>query len=148
MYRVCFQVPAVTLQHGITIVIVPILGEPSVLIASCSETIRADQSALMNDQIDALHDRGLEAASLCSSTPPAEIKEVRPLVSLIDPATYEQIKRQLAMGHPRLRLLYTTPETLFSKQYEDSFKRCHRQKQLVRLVIDEVSEHYCSARKL
>lgn len=55
--------------------------------------------------------------------------------------TNEQVKRQLAMGHPQLRLLYTTPETLFSKQYEDAFKRCHRQGQLVRLVIDEVSNH-------
>lgn len=43
------------------------------------------------------------------------------------------------MGHPKLRLLYTTPETLFGKQYEADFRRCHRQKQIVRLVIDEVS---------
>ena len=43
------------------------------------------------------------------------------------------------MNHPHLRLLYTTPETLFGARYEQYFQKCYQQKQLVRMVIDEVS---------
>lgn len=50
-----------------------------------------------------------------------------------------QIKRQLRLGHPQLRLLYVTPETLFSPKYTVEFDIAYRQKQLVRLVVDEVS---------
>lgn len=41
------------------------------------------------------------------------------------------------MGHPRLRLLYLTPETLFSPKYKSDIDVCARQGQLNRLVIDE-----------
>lgn len=47
------------------------------------------------------------------------------------------------MGHPEMRLLYTTPETLLSDKYHADFERCYRQKQLVRMVIDEVSTRSC-----
>jgi bloom syndrome protein len=43
------------------------------------------------------------------------------------------------MGHPQLRILYTTPESLFSQRYEDYFGKAYRQKQIVRLVVDEVN---------
>ena len=42
------------------------------------------------------------------------------------------------MGHPQMRLLYITPETLFGGKYAADLSRCHRQKQLVRMVVDEV----------
>jgi hypothetical protein len=51
----------------------------------------------------------------------------------------KQIKKQLVMGHPHLRLLYTTPETLFGARYESYFQKCYNQRQMVRMVIDEVS---------
>lgn len=41
------------------------------------------------------------------------------------------------MGHPRLRLLYVTPETLFSSKYQAEFDLAYHQRQIVRLVIDE-----------
>jgi len=51
----------------------------------------------------------------------------------------KQIKKQLVMGHPHLRLLYTTPETLFGARYDSYFSKCYQQGQMVRMVIDEVS---------
>lgn len=42
------------------------------------------------------------------------------------------------MGHPEIRLLYLTPETLFSKKYKDALVKAYRQKQIKRLVVDEV----------
>lgn len=50
----------------------------------------------------------------------------------------DQIKRQLRMGHPELRLLYTTPETLFAARYSADFDIAYKQQQIVRLVVDEV----------
>ena len=51
----------------------------------------------------------------------------------------DQIRKQLKMGHPEIRLLYITPETLFSKRYANMFIEAYKQKQLNRLVVDEVS---------
>lgn len=48
-----------------------------------------------------------------------------------------EIKKQLRMGHPQLRLLYVTPETLFSAKYAADLDIAYRQKQIVRLVVDE-----------
>jgi bloom syndrome protein len=69
---VCFQVPAVTIEHGITIVIVPIIGK------SCSplQSAQAYRIALMHDQVSSLQEKGIQAASLCSTTPPGDIAEV------------------------------------------------------------------------
>lgn len=41
------------------------------------------------------------------------------------------------MGHPELRLLYVTPESLFKKDYEPCFRKAYEQKQIARFVIDE-----------
>ena len=51
--------------------------------------------------------------------------------------TDRQIKRQLGMGHPEVRLLYMTPETLFSNKIRAEIQRAYEQKQLNRLVVDE-----------
>ena len=70
--RVCFQVPAVTIEHGITIVIVPIIGK----LQGASRGIKADHTALMHDQVSSLQERGIQAASLCSTTQPSAVAEV------------------------------------------------------------------------
>lgn len=48
-----------------------------------------------------------------------------------------QIERDLASGHPLARLLYLTPEALFSRHFLNSLKKVVLQKELRRLVIDE-----------
>lgn len=97
----------------------------------------------MEDQVASLKDRGIQAAMLCEKTPHAEVLEVSRRA--IPPDFVDQeIKRQLSMGHPELRILYVTPETLFSKKYEHQFRLAYRQKQLVRLVVDEVSASSCT----
>lgn len=78
----------------------------------------------MRDQVSSLQAKGIEAYQLSEKTDQAEIREIR---------------RQLRLGHPQLRLLYVTPETLFSPKYQTEFDVAYRQKQLVRLVVDEVS---------
>ncbi|EIW72643.1 hypothetical protein TREMEDRAFT_72833 [Tremella mesenterica DSM 1558] len=100
---ICFQVPAIAMEHGVTLVVSPLI-------------------ALMEDQLQGLRKRGIKAAVLCEKTPKDEEAE---------------IKRQLTMGHPELRLLYLTPESLFSKRHEYHLRRAYEQKQLVRLVVDE-----------
>ncbi|BEI85118.1 hypothetical protein CcaverHIS002_0505190 [Cutaneotrichosporon cavernicola] len=100
---VCFQVPAVTIEYGITIVVSPLL-------------------ALMRDQVSSMRLKGIQAFQLSEKTDPADVQE---------------IKRQLRLGHPQLRLLYVTPETLFSPKYTSDFDIAYRQKQIVRLVVDE-----------
>ncbi|WOO84796.1 ATP-dependent DNA helicase Q5 [Vanrija pseudolonga] len=100
---VCFQVPAVTIEYGITIVVSPLL-------------------ALMRDQVSSLQQKGIDAVQLNEKTSMEDVKEV---------------KRQLSMGHPRLRLLYVTPETLFSAKYQAEFDLAYHQRQIVRLVVDE-----------
>ncbi|KAK4688897.1 MFS transporter, SIT family, siderophore-iron:H+ symporter, partial [Tremellales sp. Uapishka_1] len=100
---ICFQVPAITLTYGVTIVISPII-------------------ALMRDQVQGLKARNIKAEMLCTESSPAEIYEIR---------------RQLGMATPEMRLLYTTPESLFSPKYLEIFRRAYSRGQLRRLVVDE-----------
>lgn len=48
-----------------------------------------------------------------------------------------QIERDLASGHPLARLLYLTPEALFSRHFLKSLKKVVGQQELRRLVVDE-----------
>jgi hypothetical protein len=48
-----------------------------------------------------------------------------------------QIEKDLASGHPYARLLYITPESLFSPKFLKSIKTVVAQKELRRLVVDE-----------
>ena len=48
-----------------------------------------------------------------------------------------QIEKDLASGHPYARLLYITPESLFSPKFLKSIKIVVAQKELRRLVVDE-----------
>jgi ATP-dependent DNA helicase RecQ len=76
----CYQLPALMLD-GLTIVVSPLI-------------------ALMKDQIDALHQRGIAAARLDSS---------------LDEATYRQVLDDLRQR--RLRLLYVAPERLGNERF-------------------------------
>jgi bloom syndrome protein len=43
------------------------------------------------------------------------------------------------MGHPQIRLLYMTPETLLGAKLRYELEKAYEQGQLNRLVVDEVS---------
>jgi bloom syndrome protein len=130
---VCFQVPAITLEHGITIVVVPLIGAVSpVPVASLTG------AALMKDQVDGLKAKGVQVAMICEKSSTEEEKEASVLLSCLSTHfSPDQVKRQLRMGHPEIRLLYLTPETLFSRRHQNDIKRAYDQKQIRRLVIDE-----------
>ena len=73
-FRVCFQVPALTLEYGVTIVVSPLLGKPPS--ASCVSP--ADTSkALMKDQVAGLLAKGIKATMLFEKTDDATNKYVR-----------------------------------------------------------------------
>ncbi|WRT66995.1 uncharacterized protein IL334_003961 [Kwoniella shivajii] len=99
----CFQLPAITIEHGVTIVISPLLS-------------------LMEDQVNHLTEMGIKAAMLKEGIEDSALKEIR---------------RQMSLGHPEIRLLYITPESLFSPRHRTMFDIAYRQKQMARLVIDE-----------
>jgi bloom syndrome protein len=50
-----------------------------------------------------------------------------------------QIDRDLSSGHPRARLLYITPESLFTQWFMKSLRKVVENRELKRLVVDEVS---------
>ncbi|KAL7409715.1 P-loop containing nucleoside triphosphate hydrolase protein [Mrakia frigida] len=100
---ICFQVPACAEEHGVTIVVSPLL-------------------ALMKNQVATL--RALNI----------------PVVMITSESTYSEklaITKDLASGHPRTRLLYTTPETLVSQQFTKCLTTVWEQGELNRLVVDE-----------
>ncbi|WVQ71470.1 hypothetical protein IAR50_001008 [Cryptococcus sp. DSM 104548] len=99
----CFQLPAITIDHGVTIVVSPL-------------------KALMADQVEDLTERGIKAAQLSEYT------------------TYDQhneVRKQMKMGHPEIRLLYVTPEMLLGDKHKSTLDIAYRQKQIARLVVDE-----------
>nr|ODN81261.1 ATP-dependent DNA helicase [Cryptococcus depauperatus CBS 7841] len=100
---ICFQLPAITIEHGVTIVVSPL-------------------KALMTDQVAGLVSRGIRAIQLSEYSTLEEHNEVR---------------RQMRMGHPEMRLLYVTPEMLLSDKHRSTFDIAYRQKQIARLVVDE-----------
>ncbi|KAI9635091.1 ATP-dependent DNA helicase, RecQ family, partial [Dioszegia hungarica] len=101
----CFQVPAVTLDYGITLVVSPL-------------------KALMHDQVNALVERKVPAMMACAETSDVQVAE---------------ILSELRLGHPNIRLLYITPESLFfrNSKYKDAIQACYDNGQMRRLVIDE-----------
>jgi len=59
------------------------------------------------------------------------------IIAFLFSARCNQIEKDLASGHPYARLLYITPESLFSPKFLKSIKIVVGQKELRRLVVDE-----------
>ncbi|KAG7562648.1 hypothetical protein FFLO_01915 [Filobasidium floriforme] len=78
--------------------------------------------SLMKNQVEALRGYGVKVHILSSETTFPERQE---------------IEKDLASGHPYARLLYITPESLFSPKFLKSIKIVVGQKELRRLVVDE-----------
>ena len=98
----CFQLPAIV-DTGITIVVSPLL-------------------ALMNNQVTALRDAGVEVATLNSQTP---------MTTKLD------ILADLQSGHPYTRLLYVTPEYCQAENFRKLLCTVHKQNELSRVAVDE-----------
>ncbi|KAL5000736.1 P-loop containing nucleoside triphosphate hydrolase protein [Aspergillus recurvatus] len=78
--------------------------------------------SLMTDQINALQALGVPVATINSTISLAERR-----VILDD----------LLSGHPRIRLLYVTPELCQNNTFRRNLQTMHRQRELVRIAIDE-----------
>ncbi|MBE9159223.1 ATP-dependent DNA helicase RecQ [Nodosilinea sp. LEGE 06152] len=94
----CFQLPAL-LQSGLTLVVSPLV-------------------ALMENQVQDLHDRALPAATLHSQLPPPQRRK-----------TLQALERQA------LRLLYVSPETLLSPPVWE--RLCQPNLRINGLILDE-----------
>ncbi len=95
---VCFQLPAL-LQSGLTLVVSPLV-------------------ALMENQVQELHDKALPAATLHSQLPP--------------PLRHRTLR---ALERQELRLLYVSPETLLSPPVWE--RLCQPKLRLNGLILDE-----------
>ncbi|KAL4878541.1 P-loop containing nucleoside triphosphate hydrolase protein [Aspergillus karnatakaensis] len=78
--------------------------------------------SLMTDQVNALQALGVPVATINSTTPFEERK---------------MIMNDLLSGHPKTRLLYVTPELCQTETFRRNLKVIHRQRELVRIAIDE-----------
>ncbi|KAK7949018.1 RecQ family ATP-dependent DNA helicase [Apiospora aurea] len=61
---------------------------------------------------------------------------ISPLLSLMMNQR-DEIYKDLKSGHPRIRLLYVTPELCAQDRFRDRLKVVHEQKELARIAIDE-----------
>ena len=78
MFRsVCFQVPAVTQEYGVTIVVSPLLGKFAFILPFRDTDGCA---ALMKDQVQGLNEKGIKAAMLYEKTDEATKKYVSELI--------------------------------------------------------------------
>ncbi|WVF72326.1 hypothetical protein IAT40_007139 [Kwoniella sp. CBS 6097] len=100
---ICFQLPAITIEHGVTIVVSPLVS-------------------LMEDQLRGLHRKGIRAEMLGEKITDAKLAEIR---------------KEMRLGHPTIRLLYVTPESLLSPRHKAMFDKTYEQRQMARLVVDE-----------
>ncbi|RDW57082.1 putative RecQ family helicase RecQ [Aspergillus mulundensis] len=78
--------------------------------------------SLMTDQVNALQALGVPVATINSTIPLAERR---------------LIVEDLLSGHPRIRLLYVTPESCQNNTLRRSLQIMHSQRELVRIAIDE-----------
>ncbi|KAL3481628.1 P-loop containing nucleoside triphosphate hydrolase protein [Aspergillus californicus] len=78
--------------------------------------------SLMTDQVNALQALGVPVATINSTTTPAERRD---------------INDDLLSGHPRIRLLYVTPELCQTDTFRRNLQTIHKQRELVRIAIDE-----------
>ncbi|KAL4906484.1 hypothetical protein BDW74DRAFT_190135 [Aspergillus multicolor] len=78
--------------------------------------------SLMTDQVNALQALGVPVATINSTISVAERR---------------LIAEDLLSGHPRIRLLYVTPELCQNNTFRQNLKIMHSQRELVRIAIDE-----------
>lgn len=78
--------------------------------------------ALVQNQVNAANSLGITTRSITSNTPFTQRKE---------------IEADLQCGHPRIRLLYATPELCSTENFRKILRRLHTQGQLIRIAIDE-----------
>ncbi|KAI1400402.1 RecQ family ATP-dependent DNA helicase [Hypoxylon fuscum] len=78
--------------------------------------------SLMMNQVEALRAADINARSLNSNTPLPE---------------KDSIMNDLKTGHPRIRLLYVTPELCAQDRFRDRLHVVYKQKELARIAIDE-----------
>ena len=107
----CYQLPALVLQ-GLTIVISPLI-------------------ALMTDQVNALHSKGIHADFISSAKTAAENKTV--LDTLKQMAGLKKKEKKVK----KLKLLYVTPESMQTARFQKVLKALNQAKQLSFLAIDE-----------
>ncbi|KAJ5342007.1 hypothetical protein N7541_011131 [Penicillium brevicompactum] len=99
----CYQLPAVLKEWGLTLVVCPLL-------------------ALMTDQVNYLKGLGVSVATINSNTSSEE---------------RQRVMDDMLCGHPSTRILYVTPELLQTENFRRRLLIVHRQRQLVRVAIDE-----------
>ncbi len=107
----CYQLPALVMQ-GLTIVISPLI-------------------ALMTDQVNALHSKGIHADFISSAKTAAENKAV--LDTLKQMAGLKKKEKKVK----KLKLLYVTPESMQTARFQKVLKALNQAKQLSFLAIDE-----------
>ncbi|KAF5334309.1 hypothetical protein D9611_014135 [Ephemerocybe angulata] len=95
----CFQIPAIAANAMVS----PLLS-------------------LMQNQVEALRDKGVSVASLCSATDKKEKAET---------------EKDLASNSPETRILYVTPERLKMKEFLCLLDNLQQNGKLNRLVVDE-----------
>nr|CAB93500.1 DNA helicase [Aspergillus nidulans] len=78
--------------------------------------------SLMTDQVNALQALGVPVATINSTVSLAERRV---------------ILEDLLSGHPRIRLLYVTPELCQNNTFRRNLQTMHKQRKLVRIAIDE-----------
>lgn len=78
--------------------------------------------SLIMNQVEALRQANVDARTLNSNTPLPE---------------KDAIYADLATGHPRIRLLYVTPELCSGDHFRRKLKLVHEQRELARVAVDE-----------
>lgn len=76
----------------------------------------------MSNQVSQLKDAGV-AVGMLNST--------------VDSVTKASIYKDIRSGHPRIRLLYVTPETVLADAFRAALKVVYEQRELARIAIDE-----------
>ena len=109
----CYQLPAIAENHGLTLVVSPLLAL-MVLLIPCVLT--------QQNQVSYLTSLSLPAATLNSA---------------ISATERQRIYEDLNCGHPRTRLLYITPELASKPSFRKTLQKISRNGELRRFVIDE-----------